>query len=47
VYTVTRNDEEPVTRTVIIEFDGTATPPATVNGEPFEIDLNSRDARRP
>lgn len=47
IYTVTRNDEAPVTRTVIIEFDGTATPPATVNGEPFEIDLNDRDAHRP
>lgn len=46
IYTVTRNDEEPVTRTVIIEFDGTATPPATVNGEPFEIDLSARDAHK-
>lgn len=47
VYTVTRNDEAPVVRTVIITFDGTATPPATVNGEPFEIDLSDRDAHRP
>lgn len=47
IYTVTRNGEAPVTRTVIIEFDGTSTPPATVNGEPFEIDLNDRDASRP
>lgn len=47
VYTVTRTGEDPVTRTVIIEFDGTATPPATVNGEPFEIDLNDREAHRP
>jgi hypothetical protein len=47
VYTVTRNDEEPVVRTVIITFDGTSTPPATVNGEPFEIDLNDRDAHKP
>ena len=47
VYTVTRTGQDPVTRTVIIEFDGTATPPATVNGEPFEIDLSDRDARRP
>jgi hypothetical protein len=45
-YTVTRNGEDPVTRTVIITFDGTATPPATVNGEPFEIDLHDREARR-
>jgi hypothetical protein len=47
IYTVTRTGEDPVTRTVIIEFDGTATPPATVNGEPFEIDLSDRDAHRP
>lgn len=46
IYTVTRTGEDPVTRTVIIEFDGTSTPPATVNGEPFEIDLEDRDAHK-
>jgi hypothetical protein len=43
---VTRNDDEPITRTVIIEFDGTATPSGTVNGEPFEFDLHNRRAFR-
>lgn len=32
------------TRTVIVTFDGTSTPPATVNGEPFTIDLANREA---
>lgn len=45
-WVVTRNDAEPVTRTVIIEFDGTATPMGTVNGEPFEFDLHNRRAFR-
>lgn len=49
VYTVTkRNGDqiETVTRTVIITFNGTATPPATVNGEPFTINLTRRAAQR-
>lgn len=46
VYTVTRDGGDPVTRTVIVEFDGTATPPATVDGEPFEFDLHNRRAFR-
>ena len=37
---------ETVTRTVIITFNGTATPPATVNGEPFTINLAQRAAQR-
>ena len=46
VYTVIRDGGDPVMRTVVITFDGTATPPATVNGEPFEIDLHNRRAFR-
>lgn len=50
VLTMTRtsgpNAGEPVTRTVVITFDGTATPDATVNGEPFELDLSNRRAIR-
>ncbi len=46
VFTVTRTGGETRTRTVIITFDGTATPPATVNGEPFTIDLAARRAAR-
>lgn len=45
-WTVTRNGEAPVTRVVIVIFDGTSTPDATVNGEPFELDLSQRQARR-
>ncbi|HET9066089.1 MAG TPA: hypothetical protein VFN22_09765 [Gemmatimonadales bacterium] len=45
-WTVTRDDQASVTRTVVITFDGTSTPTATVNGEPFEIDLAARHARR-
>lgn len=49
VYTVVkRNGDqiETVNRTVIITFNGTATPPATVNGEPFTINLAQRTAQR-
>lgn len=45
-WTVTRNGEDPVTRIVIVIFNGTSTPDATVNGEPFELDLAQRQARR-
>ncbi len=47
-YTVTRtsgtNAGQTVTRTVVITFDGTATPTANVNGEPFTLDLAHRTA---
>jgi hypothetical protein len=46
VYTVVLDGGDPVVRTVIITFDGTATPPATVNGEAFELDLHNRRAFR-
>lgn len=49
IYTVIRRngDEiETINRTVIITFNGTATPPATVNGEPFTINLAQRTAQR-
>lgn len=45
-WTVTRNGEDPVTKVVIVIFNGTSTPDATVNGEPFELDLTERMARR-
>lgn len=35
-----------VSRTVVITFNGTQFPTATVNGESFEIDLGARRARR-
>ena len=35
-----------VSRTVVITFNGTSLPDATVNGEPFVIDLAARMARR-
>lgn len=44
--TVVRGDHEPVTRVVIVIFNGTSAPTATVNGEPFELDLQKRLARR-
>jgi len=46
IVTVTPDGGTPVVRTVIITFDGTATPDATVNGEPFELDLAQRRANR-
>ncbi len=46
IVTITTDGGTPVTRTVIITFNGTATPPATVNGEPFTIDLANRKAMR-
>lgn len=45
-FVVTVGDQDPVMRTVVITFDGTATPPATVNGEPFTINLAERRAFR-
>lgn len=48
-YTITRSTPEgPVTTTriVVINFDGTATPDGTVNGEPFEFNLAQRRADR-
>ncbi len=45
-WTVVVNGGDPVTRTVIVIFNGTSTPDATVNGEPFELDLSQRQARR-
>jgi len=49
VFTITRSTPDgPVstTRTVIITFDGTATPGGTVNGEAFEFNLAQRRAAR-
>jgi hypothetical protein len=47
-YTVTRtsgtNAGQTVTRTVVVTFNGTSTPTATVNGEPFTLDLAHRTA---
>ncbi len=47
-YTVTRtsgdNSGGTLTRTVVVTFNGTSTPDATVNGEPFTIDLANRTA---
>lgn len=34
------------TRTVVVTFNGTSRPDATVNGEPFQLDLQQRWARR-
>ncbi len=41
---VTPLNGDPVQRTVIVTFNGTSTPDATVNGEPFTIDLAHREA---
>ena len=46
VITVTPEGGTPVTRTVIITFNGTATPTATVNGEAFTLNLGNRTAQR-
>lgn len=46
IFTMTRTSGETRTRTVIITFNGTATPTATVNGESFTIDLAARRAAR-
>lgn len=40
------NDGKTVTRTVVVTFNGTARPTATVNGEPWELDLQERGRRR-
>lgn len=45
-FVVTIGDQAPMMRTVVITFDGTVTPPATVNGEPFTINLAQRRAFR-
>lgn len=49
-YTVTRtsgaDSGRTVTRTVVITFNGTATPTATVNGTSFTLDLAHRTATR-
>ncbi len=45
-WSVSRDGEPAVTRTVIVTFNGTSTPNATVNGESFQIDLANRAARR-
>ncbi len=45
ICTVTPLNGDPVMRTVIVTFNGTSTPDATVNGEPFTIDLANRLAR--
>jgi hypothetical protein len=47
--TVTKDGEtetHEINRTVVITFNGTQFPTATVNGEPFELDLGKRWARR-
>lgn len=46
VVTVTPEGGTAVTRTVVITFNGTATPTATVNGEPFTLNLGNRTAQR-
>jgi len=49
-YTVTRtsgpNAGQTMTRTVVVTFNGTATPTATVNGTSFTLDLAHRTATR-
>lgn len=40
------NDGKTVTREVVITFNGTATPVATINGEAWELDLSNRGKRR-
>ncbi len=46
VITVTPDGGTAVTRTIIITFNGTATPTATVNGEAFTLNLGNRTAQR-
>lgn len=40
------NDGKTVTREVVITFNGTSTPTATINGEAWELDLTNRGRRR-
>ncbi len=40
------NDGKSVTREVVITFNGTSTPTATINGEPWELDLANRGRRK-
>ncbi|MBL8962191.1 MAG: hypothetical protein JNJ98_20180 [Gemmatimonadetes bacterium] len=40
------NDGKTVTREVVVTFNGTATPVATINGESWELDLSDRGKRR-
>ncbi len=50
VYTITitggPNDGKTVTRDVVITFNGTNLPIATINGEPWELDLSTRGRRK-
>ena len=47
VFTITpTNGGEPVTRTVVVTFNGTANVPATVDGESFTLNLAARRAVR-
>lgn len=46
VVTVTPDGGTAVTRTIVITFNGTATPTATVNGEAFTLNLGNRTAQR-
>lgn len=50
LYTITitggPNDGKKVTRDVVITFNGTNLPTATINGEPWELDLSTRGRRR-
>ena len=41
------NGDETRTRTVVITFNGTQFPEMTVDGEPFEIDMNRPGGPRP
>jgi hypothetical protein len=40
------NDGKTTTREVVITFNGTSTPVATINGEAWELDLTNRGRRR-
>ncbi len=40
------NDGKTTTRTVVITFNGTSSPTATINGEVWELDLTNRGRRR-
>lgn len=42
----TANGSRTVNREVVVTFDGTATATVSVNGEVFDLDLNSRDRNR-
>jgi hypothetical protein len=40
------NDGKTITRDVVITFNGTSTPAATINGEAWELDLTTRGRRQ-